>query len=157
MQARAMGRFAEGKKPLSEAVALAGDDLNRSSALRAGLHINLENPLEVLRPLHRRALLGRCAVFGLGWLCGLRTPTPTGRRDPGPVRADRFSFNGFFRLRRKSPLTQTGAGYSAQTHARRLRSLTACAARKTCGRSRLRCGSGSGSGAAAGRARPAGR
>ena len=65
------------------------DDLNRSSALRAGFDINLENPLEALRPLHRRALLGWCAVFGLGGLCGLRTPAPAGRCDPGPEGAIR--------------------------------------------------------------------
>jgi len=44
----------------------ARDDLDRSSALRASFDIYLKNPLEALRPLHRRALLGRCAVFGLG-------------------------------------------------------------------------------------------
>ena len=75
------------------------DDLNRSSALRAGFDINLENPLEALRPLHRRALLGWCAVFGLGGLCGLRTPAPAGRCDPGPMgavsaAADIFDENG---------------------------------------------------------------
>ena len=45
----------------------------------------LEDPLEALRPSHRRALLSRCAVFG--WLCGLRTPAPAGRHDPGPMGA----------------------------------------------------------------------
>jgi hypothetical protein len=80
-----MGRFAEGKKPLSEAVARGGNDLDRAPTIRTSLHINLENPLEARRPLHRRTPFGRCAVFG--WLCGLRTPTPAGRRDPGPVGA----------------------------------------------------------------------
>ena len=42
---------------------------------------------KALRPSHRRALLGWCAGFGLGWLCGLRAPAPAGRCDPGPVGA----------------------------------------------------------------------
>jgi len=43
-QARAMGRFAEGKKPLSEAVARASDDLDRAAAARAGFDVDLEDP-----------------------------------------------------------------------------------------------------------------
>ena len=65
----------------------AGDDLDRAPTFRTDLHINLKNPLEALRPLHRRALLSWCAVFGLGGLCGLRTPAPAGRCDPGPMGA----------------------------------------------------------------------
>ena len=69
-----------------------GDDLDRAATIRTGLHINLENPLEALRPSHRRALLGQCAIFGLGWLCGLRTPAPAPRRDPSPVRTVRCKY-----------------------------------------------------------------
>jgi hypothetical protein len=102
-----MGRFAEGKKPLSEAVARARDDLDRAPTIRTGLHINLENPLEAFRPSHRRLLLGRRAAVFSRRLGG--PGDPAGLRDPGPVRTDRFSFNGFFRLRRKPPLTQACA------------------------------------------------
>lgn len=62
-----------------------GDDLHATAAARAGFNINLEDPLEALRPAYRRALLSRYAVFGLGWLCGLRTPGAMRRRDPGPM------------------------------------------------------------------------
>jgi hypothetical protein len=41
-----MGRFAEGKKPLSEAVARTRDDRDRSSALRAGLDVHLKHTLK---------------------------------------------------------------------------------------------------------------
>jgi len=44
-----MGRFAEGKKPPSEAVARGSDDLDRASALWASLHVDLEHALEPLR------------------------------------------------------------------------------------------------------------
>ena len=146
-----MERFAEGKKPLSEAVvARGGDDLDHAPTIRTGRHINLKNPLEALSPAHRRPLLGRCAIFCWSRPQRLSAPASPGWRDPGPVRADRFSFNGFFRLCRKPPLTQTGADCWARIHAPRLRSLTACTSRKTCGRSRLRYESGSDSGAAAG-------
>ena len=51
-------------------------------------HVSFRSSLKQAdRPGHRRALLGRCAVFGLGWLCELRTPAPAGRRDPGPMGA----------------------------------------------------------------------
>jgi len=61
------------------------DNPNRSSALRAGLHINLENPLEALRPSHRRALFGRRALLFLSRLDRPGTPAPAGRCDPRPV------------------------------------------------------------------------
>ena len=60
-----------------------GGVLDRVPTIRTDFRINLKNPLEALRPAHRRALLSRCAVFGR--LCGFRAPA--GRRDPGPMRA----------------------------------------------------------------------
>ena len=56
-----MGRFAEGKKPLSEAVARARDDLDRAPTIRTGLHINLKNPLEAQRSGSRQGRFAFCA------------------------------------------------------------------------------------------------
>ncbi len=61
------------------------DDLNRSSALRAGFDINLENPLKAPRPSHRRALLGRCGILRRLRPLRLAASPSAGRRDPGPV------------------------------------------------------------------------
>ena len=105
----------QGKKPWSEAVARASDDLDRAPAFRTGLHVDLKHPLETLRPAHRRPLLGRCAIFCWSRPQRLSAPASPVWRDPGPVRADRFSFIGFFRLCRKPPLTQTGADCWART------------------------------------------
>ena len=62
-----------------------GDDLDRAATIRTGLHINLKNPLEALRPAHRRTLLGWCAIFRR--LRPLRLAAlPSARRcDPRPV------------------------------------------------------------------------
>jgi hypothetical protein len=43
------------------------DDLDRAPTFRTDLHINLKDPLEALRPSHRRALRSWCAVFGWLW------------------------------------------------------------------------------------------
>jgi len=65
---------------LCEAVARAGNDLNRAAAARAGFNINLKNPFESLRPAHHHLLLGRRAVLFPGRL----PPRP---RRAGVIRA----------------------------------------------------------------------
>ena len=99
----------QGKKPWSGAVARASDDLDRAPAFRTGLDIDQKSRLS--RLAQRIAALCSAGVSIFCWSRPQRLSAPAspGWRDPGPVRADRFSFIGFFRLCRKPPLTQTGA------------------------------------------------
>ena len=63
------------------------DSLDRAAAGRAGFDVHLENPLEALRPPHRRLSLGRCAFLFSRRLNRPGTSAPPGRRDPGPIGA----------------------------------------------------------------------
>jgi len=63
------------------------DCFDRAAAARAGLHINLEGALDPLRPAHRCLLFSRRAVRFSRRLDLPGTPTPAGRRDPGPIGA----------------------------------------------------------------------
>ena len=56
---------------------------------RTGLHIHLKNPLEALRPSHRRALLSRCALFRRLRPLRLAALPSAGRCDPRPAGAAR--------------------------------------------------------------------
>ncbi len=86
----------------------ARDDLDRSSALRAGLDIDPKHTLEALRPAHCRSLLGRCAVFQRLRPPRLAASPSAGRCDPRPVGT----------VRRKHPV-EAGQIQTRRRHERR--------------------------------------
>ncbi len=67
----------------------AGDNLNGAAAHRAGLDIDVENPLQALHPGHRGPALGGCFFFPVPIRMTFVSLPPLCRHDQRPVLAVR--------------------------------------------------------------------